>query len=57
MNNRLNGCSMLQGDTEQMVSSGQSSEGGPKNPATAALEAAKAVNAGEPVAAPKAPQA
>ena len=39
---------MLQGDSEQMLSSGQSTAGGPKNPATAALEAAKAVNAGQP---------
>lgn len=39
---------MLQGDSEQMLSNGQSTEGGPKNPATAALEAAKAVNAGQP---------
>ena len=38
----------LQGDTDQTLSSRQSTVGAPKNPATAALEAAKAVNAGQP---------
>ena len=54
---------MPQGDSsEQMLSNGHSAdephEAGPKNPATAALEAAKAVNAGQPVdAVPEAPKA